>query len=498
MERKDIFIRKFLFAGMFLLLTAWTCVLCFYHLGEAGTQNWDEAIYGINAYEMIQSGNWWIQTYRYAVDYYNLKPPFIMWCIALCFQSLGFSFFAMRLPSAIAAVLLFVLIFLSTARYFGKKAAIIAGIVFVSCTDMFFFHMARSADADALYLLMFMAAMVCLYESEKRPWLFTGCGVFLSLAFMAKCMHMGIGVVVCILYLPRIYKKLKLKHYIGAAIGAALPTGIWAAVRFSYDGLAFFAQMFGVEIVDRVVGESDYLGYIRYFGTKPTVLLALAAVLGALLLLFFQKKEEKRAAEGKSLLRKIIGSRLYLFVVWLLVSLAAYSASGSFMEWYGYICYLPFCMITGAVLARALDIPGKKKGIALILLLLPVIGLGISADKSLWSLQTLNYENNTDIRRDISSLIEKYPEYRGARIYIENSRNEYCRQNEWEQNSVADIYIIGDLEPIEGGVPVFVEDKDALLLISKNLFETYSNVLTGRVILVDGDDYLIFNNDFYG
>ena len=87
---------------MFLLLTAWTCVLCFYHLGEAGTQNWDEAIYGINAYEMIQSGNWWIQTYRYAVDYYNLKPPFIMWCIALCFQSLGFSFFAMRLPSRAA------------------------------------------------------------------------------------------------------------------------------------------------------------------------------------------------------------------------------------------------------------------------------------------------------------------------------------------------------------------------------------------------------------
>ena len=146
---------------------------------------------------------------------------------------------------------------------------------------------------------------------------------------------MGIGVVVCILYLPRIYKKLKLKHYIGAAIGAALPTGIWAAVRFSYDGLAFFAQMFGVEIVDRVVGESDYLGYIRYFGTKPTVLLALAAVLGALLLLFFQKKEEKRAAEGKSLLRKIIGSRLYLFVVWLLVSLAAYPVKVEDLLLYG-------------------------------------------------------------------------------------------------------------------------------------------------------------------
>lgn len=485
--------QKIIFAVLFLLLTVWTCILCFYHLGEAGTQNWDEAIYGINAYEMIQSGDWWVQTYRYVVDYYNLKPPFIMWCIALCFQSLGFSFFAMRLPSAVAMVLLFLLISLSTARYFGKKAAVIAGIVFVSCTDMFFFHMARSADADALYLLMFMAAMVCLYESEKRPWFLAGCGAFLSLAFMAKCMHVGIGVVVCILYLPRIYKKLKPKHYIGAAVAAALPTGIWAVVRFSRDGFTFFAQMFGVEIVDRVAGESDYLGYIRYFGTKPAVLLSLGAILGALALLFFQKKGEKE----KSLSGKIIGSRLYLFVVWLLVSLGAYSASGSFMMWYGYICYLPFCIITGAVLARALELTGKKKTIALLLLLLPVIGLGISVKKSLWNLQTLNYENNTDIRRDITCLIDKYPEYRGARIYIENSRNEYCRQNEWEQNCVADVYIIGDLVPIEGGVPVFVEDKDAILLISKNLFEAYSNILTGRVILVDGDDYLIFSNEFY-
>ena len=62
---------------------------------------------------------------------------------------------------------------------------------------------------------------------------------------------------------------------------------------------------------------------------------------------------------------------------------------------------------------------------------------------------------------------------------------------------VADAYLAGDLQPINGGVPLFVEDKDALLIISKDLFETYSNTLAGRVILVDGNDYLIFSNDFY-
>lgn len=489
--------KNFLFIILFLLLTGWTCILCFYHLGEAGTHNWDEAIYGINAYEMISSGNWWIQTYRYAVDYYNLKPPLIMWCIALCFQSLGFNFFAMRLPSAVAMVALFILMVLFVKKRFGKRAAIITGVIFVSCTDMFFFHMARSADADALYLLMFMAAMVFLYEAEKRPWLLTGCGVFLSLAFMAKCMHMAIGAAVCILYLPRLYKKLKLKHYIAAVVGAAVPTGIWAVVRYTYDGFAFFAQMFGLEVVDRVTEESNYLGYLKYFASKPVVVLAIAAMLEAAALIFLQKKEEKVYEDGKGLFRKIVGSELYLFAVWLLVALMVYSASGSFMEWYGYICYLPFCIITGVLLGRAGALPGKKGIIGLALLLLPVFGLGISVRQSLWNLKTLDYENNTDIRKDISCLMTEHPEYRGARAYIENSRNEYRLQNEWEQNCVADSYLIGDLKPIDGGVPVFLEDEAAVLLISKDLFETYSGVLSGRVILVDGNDYLIFCNDFY-
>ncbi len=112
-------------------------------------------------------------------------------------------------------------------------------------------------------------------------------------------------------------------------------------------------------------------------------------------------------------------------------------------------------------------------------------------------LSTLRYTCNVDIREDMQSLIADHPEYRGSRIYLENSRQEYNLQNEWEQNCVADAYLAGDLQPINGGVPLFVEDKDALLIISKDLFETYSNTLAGRVILVDGNDYLIFSNDFY-
>lgn len=493
-ENSTKIIKKILFLLLFLLLFGWILVLCFYHLGEAGTQNWDEARHVANAYEMMKTGSWWIHTYMWEPDYYNFKPPLSMWCIIGSFKLLGISSFSMRFYSAVSMLLIFLLLFRFTMRNFGRRVAIIFGMIFASGTDLFFFHMARSADADALYLLMFTAAMVCLYVAEKEPWFLTGTGIFLSLAFMAKCFHVAIGIAVLICYLPRLYKKLKLKHYLGAIIGGIIPTGIWAVIRFSYDGFAFFAGMFGQEVADRVEEGNDYFAYLRYFGTNPVVIATLIALIVGIVLL--RKKGEKTSIKAAFL--RVIGHRLYLFVLWLVIPLAVYSLSGAFMEWYGYICYLPFCVIVGAVLGKASELKGKKGYVAILLGMVPLVCLGISGKQSWENLQTLRYTCNTDIRQDLNSLIEEHPEYRGATIYIENSRNEYQPQNVWDQNCLVDAYIAGDLRPTDGGVPMFLEDKEAILIISKDLFESYSSSLVGRVILVDGTDYLIFNNEFYG
>ncbi len=488
--------KRIAYVILFLMLAGWTGILCFYHLGEAGTYNWDEARHMVNAYEMMSSDNWWIHTYLGETDYYNFKPPLSMWCIMLCCRLFGVSSYTMRLYSAIATMLLFVVLQLFVAGNFGRRAAIISGLVFVSGTDLFFFHMARSADADALYLLCFSAAMVCLYRSEKNPWLLSFFSFFLSLAFLAKCLHVALGVAIFLCYLPRLYKRLKIKHYAAAILGGVLPAGVWAVARFSYDRFAFFVGMFGQEVVDRVEKENDHLGYLRYFGQNPVIMISLAAALAGVLLLKMDKGKPKNNL--KTLIGRLIFHDLYLFFLWLLIPLLVYSASGAFMEWYGYICYLPFCVIIGVTLGRVSAVLGRRRYAAGALLLLPVIGLGISVKESVWNLNTLRYQNNTDIRHDLAELIERYPEYIGAEAYIENSRNEYQGQNIWEQNNIADAYIEGGLRPINGGVPLFLDDQDAILIISKDLFETYRDSLAGRVVLVDGNDYLIFSNEFYG
>ena len=195
-------------------------------------------------------------------------------------------------------------------------------------------------------------------------------------------------------------------------------------------------------------------------------------------------------------LKKLVKSRLYLFVLWAVVPFVIYSASGSFTEWYVYTCFFPVYILFAVGFSELFQV---RKWTAVKVLFSVALGICVivQARQAVIKLSTLRYTCNVDIREDMQSLIADHPEYRGSRIYLENSRQEYNLQNEWEQNCVADAYLAGDLQPINGGVPLFVEDKDALLIISKDLFEIYSNTLAGRVILVDGNDYLIFSNDFY-
>ena len=58
----------------FALLTALTAFLCFRCLGIKAIDSWDEARHGISAYEMIQQGNYLVNTFMGEADYWNVKP----------------------------------------------------------------------------------------------------------------------------------------------------------------------------------------------------------------------------------------------------------------------------------------------------------------------------------------------------------------------------------------------------------------------------------------
>ena len=76
-----------------------------YKLDSIAFFEWDESRHGVNAIEMLNSGDYINLQYAGEKDDWNLKPPLAVWAIALSFKIFGVNEFALRLPSAIAIIL---------------------------------------------------------------------------------------------------------------------------------------------------------------------------------------------------------------------------------------------------------------------------------------------------------------------------------------------------------------------------------------------------------
>ena len=103
-----------LFSWVWLLVVSWFAFL--WHLGSTGLVDETEPLFAEAARQMTVTGDW-------ITPYYNGetrfdKPPLIYWLMAIAYKIIGVNEWAVRLPSAIAAIALVVFGFY-TLRYFG-------------------------------------------------------------------------------------------------------------------------------------------------------------------------------------------------------------------------------------------------------------------------------------------------------------------------------------------------------------------------------------------
>jgi len=109
-------------------------------------------------------------------------------------------------------------------------------------------HLARSGDADSLYLMFFTFAMLAMFRiREKRKNLYF-CGLMFSLAFLTKSWHAGMIVVIGGLYLlisGELF-RLKLKEWGAFLLSVFAPLVLWFGWRFTKDGFTFLQQMIQV------------------------------------------------------------------------------------------------------------------------------------------------------------------------------------------------------------------------------------------------------------
>jgi len=139
------------------------CFPLFYRLDALAIRQWDEARNAVSALEMLRNNNYIVRYFNGEPDYWDVKPPFLIWMQVLSLKILGMNELAVRIPSAIAALLsvVFLIVYFHRSGH-NRYAGYLASLILVTSQGYIERHMARTGDHDAL-LVLFTTMIIFLY-----------------------------------------------------------------------------------------------------------------------------------------------------------------------------------------------------------------------------------------------------------------------------------------------------------------------------------------------
>ena len=218
---------KNLWSLVFLALAAFPL---FYNLTGPAIFIWDEAIYANNALEMALHGDPIVLKNNGEVSLYNTKPPLLIWLQALLIQLLGANEWAIRLPSALAALLTCGALLIFAARSLRDvRIAWVAVPVLVTSTGFVRNHVARSGDLDAMLVFWItfyslLAFHYLLHLPPKHRRYFTWIGLGVAAAFLTKSVAgwmplLGLGIAAW--WQKRLWEILRKPYLYVVAAGVA-------------------------------------------------------------------------------------------------------------------------------------------------------------------------------------------------------------------------------------------------------------------------------------
>jgi 4-amino-4-deoxy-L-arabinose transferase-like glycosyltransferase len=152
---------------LFLIILASAGV---YLIGNGSVALWDrdEPRYAQTSRQMLQSNDWVVPHYLDNVR--TAKPVFIYWCQAAAMHVFGDNAFAARFPSAVATVLLLIVLSYALWRHLGPERTV--WTVFIFATSGLTIAAAKMCITDAVLLLWVTIAQLCLYTMWRgdRSW----------------------------------------------------------------------------------------------------------------------------------------------------------------------------------------------------------------------------------------------------------------------------------------------------------------------------------------
>jgi len=166
------------------VLTLFAALSLFLFLGTRGLNEPDEGRYAEIGREMAVSGDWLVPHLN-GIPHFQ-KPPLLYWATAVSIRAFGANEWAVRFPSALAALGILALTYAIGVMLFDRASGIAAALILLSCLE--FFGCARLLTPDMCMAFWITAAIACLvrFGQNGRPlwaWLFF---VSMGLGFMTK------------------------------------------------------------------------------------------------------------------------------------------------------------------------------------------------------------------------------------------------------------------------------------------------------------------------
>ncbi len=159
---------------------------------------------------MLLHGNWLVPHFEGAPDMWNSKPPLLIWSQAISMHFAGINEFAIRIPSALAAIITVMVLWKFAGKYFKNYwVGFLCGAVLATSMGYVQNHGGRTGDYDALLILF-----ITLYCTSFFYWILQGreknylaFWIFLILAVLTKGI-VGLMLLPGILLLAIIHKKI--------------------------------------------------------------------------------------------------------------------------------------------------------------------------------------------------------------------------------------------------------------------------------------------------
>lgn len=235
---------------IYLSLITWVIPLLLFHSDSLSMMAQDEAMYGIRARWMLESGDW-ITPMSWGELVYE-KTPGYYWCLGLFYKVLGINEFSSRLPAQIACVLSILLTYEIAKILVGNKriAWLSAAILAVS---FLWFQGSSLATANIPTVCIALFGIWCLLKAELSEkfrfyWSFAaGFSIGIGFLFRGQLIFLPfIGLLPYLILKHRDHRHLTNPMLYLGFIFSLTPTIIWFYLSWQRHGQIVFDQFFAL------------------------------------------------------------------------------------------------------------------------------------------------------------------------------------------------------------------------------------------------------------